>query len=152
MVHQEQRDKDILFFPAAVTITQMCLRCDLLFLLSFQKNKKGEADSAVTVWLTPDAKPVHHHHQLWCIYRQIYRCGRAQPWGSLNGQKQTIDNDGEIAKGPRLQPYWSLIIIESFVTSQDIIVSTEWQCVTVCVCVRFGQILFLYFALANGFN
>lgn len=65
MVHQEQRDKDILFFPAAVTITQMCLCSDLVFLLSFQKNKtkqtlmnKGEADIGVTTWSVLNGKPV----------------------------------------------------------------------------------------------
>lgn len=65
MVHQEQRDKDILFSPAAVTITQMCLCCDVVFLLSFhyQKTKqtlmnKEEADIAVTTWIVLNGKPV----------------------------------------------------------------------------------------------
>lgn len=66
MLHQEQRDKDILFFsPAAVTITQMCLLCDLVFLLSFKKNKqkqtvtnKEKADIAMTAWLALNGEPV----------------------------------------------------------------------------------------------
>lgn len=66
MLHQEQRNKDISFFSlAAVTITQKCLLCDLVFLLSLKKTpkkqivtNKEEADIAVTAWLALNGEPV----------------------------------------------------------------------------------------------
>lgn len=104
MVHQEQRDKDILFSPAAVTITQMCLCCDVVFLLSFQKKptnfneQRGSwhcGDHVDRVeWQTCIALPsavvlLEADESVW----------KKQPWGSLNGQKQTINDEGEIVRG-----------------------------------------------------